>query len=103
MVALGVGGVFSSPMESQEHVSPPDPLSEAAGPSGSQPSIDTLTATLESFVSRAEVALGRLTSKKHPPPVPASSVSSDPESDSAAVDGAHPAGPAAALLDFFGQ
>lgn len=45
-----------------------------------------------------ETALGQRTSKKRPSPSPASSVSSDPESDSAAMD--HPAGFAAALLDF---
>lgn len=71
-------------------LSPPDPLSEAACPLGSQPPTAALTVVLEFFVFRVKVAFGRRASKNYPPPSPASSVSANSESDSAGTDVARP-------------
>ena len=67
-------------MDPATHVSPPDPLEVAAGPSSSPLNSESLSAVLETFfLSRVELAGQGQGARKRPPPTPISSETSESE------------------------
>lgn len=74
-------------MASEAGASPPDTPVMAAGSSGSAVPLDALSAVLESFISRFEVAYGCKGGKKCPLPPPSSGENSDPDSGPAVACG----------------